>query len=100
MNRSFSQRSLAGFFRLSRAALVTPLRDGMNLVAKEYVAAPMTLACSFSRLSLVPSAPSSGCRPIGMSRRQQLNDNLIRHEDAQALRCLFSNHVGAEMIYE
>ena len=39
LNRSFSQRSLAGFFRLSRAALVTPLRDGMNLVAKEYVAA-------------------------------------------------------------
>jgi trehalose 6-phosphate synthase len=39
LNRSFSQRSLAGFFRLSRVALVTPLRDGMNLVAKEYVAA-------------------------------------------------------------
>lgn len=39
LNRSFSPRSLAGFFRLSRAALVTPLRDGMNLVAKEYVAA-------------------------------------------------------------
>jgi trehalose 6-phosphate synthase len=29
---------LAGFFRASRIALVTPLRDGMNLVAKEYVA--------------------------------------------------------------
>lgn len=39
LNRSFSQRSLAGFLRLSQVALVTPLRDGMNLVAKEYVAA-------------------------------------------------------------
>jgi trehalose 6-phosphate synthase len=39
LNRSFSHRSLFGFFRLSRIALVTPLRDGMNLVAKEYVAA-------------------------------------------------------------
>jgi trehalose 6-phosphate synthase len=39
LNRSFSQRSIAGFLRLSRVALVTPLRDGMNLVAKEYVAA-------------------------------------------------------------
>ena len=39
LNRSFSPSTLAGFFRLSRAALVTPLRDGMNLVAKEYVAA-------------------------------------------------------------
>lgn len=39
LNRSFSQRSLAGFLRLSQVALVTPLRDGMNLVAKEYAAA-------------------------------------------------------------
>jgi trehalose 6-phosphate synthase len=39
LNRSFAQRTLFGFFRLSRIALVTPLRDGMNLVAKEYVAA-------------------------------------------------------------
>ena len=31
--------ALAGFFRLGRVALATPLRDGMNLVAKEYVAA-------------------------------------------------------------
>jgi trehalose 6-phosphate synthase len=30
---------LAGFYRLARLGVVTPLRDGMNLVAKEYVAA-------------------------------------------------------------
>jgi trehalose 6-phosphate synthase len=29
---------LSGLFRLARIGLVTPLRDGMNLVAKEYVA--------------------------------------------------------------
>ncbi len=39
INRSFSRRALMGFFRLSRIGLVTPLRDGMNLVAMEYVAA-------------------------------------------------------------
>jgi trehalose 6-phosphate synthase len=39
INRGFARRTLAGFFRLSRIGLVTPLRDGMNLVAKEYVAA-------------------------------------------------------------
>jgi trehalose 6-phosphate synthase len=39
INRSFTRRTLAGFFHLSRVGLVTPLRDGMNLVAKEYVAA-------------------------------------------------------------
>ena len=31
--------AVAGYMRLSRVGLVTPLRDGMNLVAKEYVAA-------------------------------------------------------------
>lgn len=30
---------LTGFYRLARVALITPMRDGMNLVAKEYVAA-------------------------------------------------------------
>jgi trehalose 6-phosphate synthase len=38
INKSFSHPILTGFFRASRMALVTPLRDGMNLVAKEYVA--------------------------------------------------------------
>ncbi len=37
--RSFSQGQLAGFYRDADVAMVTPLRDGMNLVAKEFVAA-------------------------------------------------------------
>jgi trehalose 6-phosphate synthase len=37
--RSIARETLAGFFRLARVGLVTPLSDGMNLVAKEYVAA-------------------------------------------------------------
>ena len=39
LNRGFSRKILAGFFRRSQIGLVTPFRDGMNLVAKEYVAA-------------------------------------------------------------
>ena len=39
VNRPYSRTALAGLYRAARAALVTPLRDGMNLVAKEYVAA-------------------------------------------------------------
>ena len=39
LNRGFNRRILAGFFRRSQIGLVTPFRDGMNLVAKEYVAA-------------------------------------------------------------
>jgi trehalose 6-phosphate synthase len=37
--RSYLQDELAEFYREARVGLVTPLRDGMNLVAKEYVAA-------------------------------------------------------------
>jgi len=39
VNRGYDRTSLAGMFRAARVGLVTPLRDGMNLVAKEYVAA-------------------------------------------------------------
>jgi trehalose 6-phosphate synthase len=39
VNKTHTQAQLAGLYRGARAALVTPLRDGMNLVAKEYVAA-------------------------------------------------------------
>jgi trehalose 6-phosphate synthase len=39
VNRAYSRATLAGLYRGARAGLVTPLRDGMNLVAKEYIAA-------------------------------------------------------------
>jgi trehalose 6-phosphate synthase len=39
LTRSVGRATLAGFYRLAQVGLVTPLRDGMNLVAKEYVAA-------------------------------------------------------------
>jgi trehalose 6-phosphate synthase len=39
LNRKYSRRTLMGLFRIARVAVVTPLRDGMNLVAKEFVAA-------------------------------------------------------------
>ncbi|MBD8161263.1 alpha,alpha-trehalose-phosphate synthase [Erwinia persicina] len=39
LNQHFDRRLLMKIFRLTDIGLVTPLRDGMNLVAKEYVAA-------------------------------------------------------------
>jgi trehalose 6-phosphate synthase len=39
INKPMSRATLAGLYRIARVGLVTPLRDGMNLVAKEYVAA-------------------------------------------------------------
>ncbi len=39
VNQNFTHATLTGFYRSAAVGLVTPLRDGMNLVAKEYVAA-------------------------------------------------------------
>lgn len=39
VNRGYSRAELTALYRAARVGLVTPLRDGMNLVAKEYIAA-------------------------------------------------------------
>ena len=38
LNKSFARRTLFGLLRTAQVGLITPLRDGMNLVAMEYVA--------------------------------------------------------------
>ncbi|ABC23285.1 alpha,alpha-trehalose-phosphate synthase (UDP-forming) [Rhodospirillum rubrum] len=38
LTRNFARSVLAGFYRQGAVGVVTPMRDGMNLVAKEYVA--------------------------------------------------------------
>ena len=39
LNRTHARRTLAGYYRLARIGLVTPVRDGLNLVAEEYAVA-------------------------------------------------------------
>lgn len=39
VNQGYPREQLAGIYRAAKIGLVTPLRDGMNLVAKEYVGA-------------------------------------------------------------
>lgn len=39
LRRAINRSRLAALYRASRVGLVTPLRDGMNLVAKEFIAA-------------------------------------------------------------
>jgi trehalose 6-phosphate synthase/phosphatase len=39
--RSFPLPALSAFYRMAQVALVTPLRDGMNLVCKEYIASKL-----------------------------------------------------------
>lgn len=89
VNRSFAQPTLAGFYRIAQIALVTPLRDGMNLVAKEFIAAQppdrpgaLVLSCfagaasELSRAILVnpydPEAMVEGIeQAITMTRREK-----------------------------
>jgi len=39
--RSFELSSLSAFYRMAHVAMVTPMRDGMNLVCKEYIASKL-----------------------------------------------------------
>ena len=39
VNQNYPREVLAGIYRAAKIALITPVRDGMNLVAKEFVAA-------------------------------------------------------------
>jgi trehalose 6-phosphate synthase len=44
VNNSYDLDTLAGFYRSADVGLVTPLRDGMNLVAKEFIASQESAA--------------------------------------------------------
>lgn len=39
VKKSYGRKTLAAIYRLAAVGVVTPLRDGMNLIAKEYIAA-------------------------------------------------------------
>jgi len=39
LNKDFAHKTLSGFLRVANVGVVTPVRDGMNLVAKEFIAA-------------------------------------------------------------
>jgi trehalose 6-phosphate synthase len=43
--RSLDRYELLGYYRAAEIALVTPLKDGMNLVAKEYCASSLEENC-------------------------------------------------------
>jgi trehalose 6-phosphate synthase len=94
VNRAYSRSSLAGLYRASRAALVTPLRDGMNLVAKEYVAAqnpedPGVLILSRfagaareceTALLVNPYDPDSVAAALGQALSMPLDERRERYE--------------------
>ncbi|HZZ30711.1 MAG TPA: trehalose-6-phosphate synthase, partial [Phenylobacterium sp.] len=115
VNKNYRRDELAGIYGAARVGLVTPLRDGMNLVAKEFVAAqnpsdPGVLILSrfagaarqMSEALLVnPNSPEeigdALKRAIGMDRAERIRrwsalfDN-VQREDVTAWRDAF---VGA-----
>lgn len=79
VNRVLRRDELAGLYRVAEVGLVTPLRDGMNLVAKEYVA------------SQDPADPGVLVLSQFAGAAEQMGDALIvnpsdREETADALR--------------
>jgi trehalose 6-phosphate synthase len=94
VNRAYSRTTLAGLYRAARAGLVTPLRDGMNLVAKEYVAAqnpddPGVLILSRfagaareceAALLVNPYDPDSVAAAIGQALSMPLAERRQRHD--------------------
>ena len=94
VNRVYGRSALAGLYRTARVGLVTPLRDGMNLVAKEYVAAqdpedPGVLilsrfagaAIEFRRALLVnPYDPESVAGAIAQALAMPIEERRARHQ--------------------
>ncbi len=99
VNRVYGRSALAGLYRTARVGLVTPLRDGMNLVAKEYVAAqnpedPGVLilsrfagaAIEFRRALLVnPYDPESVAGAIAQALAMPIEERRARHQALLAM---------------
>ena len=104
VNRAYSHSTLAGLYRAARVGLVTPLRDGMNLVAKEYVASqnpddPGVLILSRfagaaqeckAALLVNPYDPDSVAAAVGQALAMPLAQRRERHD---ALRVLSHNDI-------
>ena len=107
LNRNYPHQAVVGFMRASQVGLVTPLRDGMNLVAKEFVAAQdpddpgvlvlSTLAGAANELTgavLVNPKDTGGvARGIQHALQMRLPERRERHQ--QMLEVLRRNDITA-----
>jgi trehalose 6-phosphate synthase len=105
VNRPYAHATLAGLYRAAQVGLVTPLRDGMNLVAKEYVASqnpedPGVLILSRfagaaheckAALLVNPYDPDSVAVAIGHALSMPLAERRARHESL--IRVLSQNNI-------
>lgn len=106
LNSSFGRRTLAGFFRTADIGLVTPLRDGMNLVAKEYAICqdegdPGVLVLSRfagaadelkSAMIVNPFDVEEVAEALHRALEMPLEERIRRHADM--MRVLTSNDIG------
>jgi trehalose 6-phosphate synthase len=119
VNKNYRRDELAGVYRAAKVGLVTPMRDGMNLVAKEFVAAqdpedPGVLILSRfagaayqlrDALLVNPNSPDEIAealkRALSMSRRERkarwrtMFEN-VQREDVAAWRDAFVHALQAE----
>lgn len=107
LNRNFPHQTLMGFLRVAQVGVVTPLRDGMNLVAKEYLAAqdpenPGVLILSTlagaaveltAALQINPYDPRALAHALQSALSMPLQERRERH--AQLLKVLRENSIGA-----
>ncbi len=107
LNRNYPHANVLGFMRSSQVGLVTPLRDGMNLVAKEFVAAqdqddPGVLILSTlagaareltSALLVNPKDTGGVARAIQQALQMRLPERRDRHQ--QMLEVLRRNDITA-----
>ena len=107
LNRNFPHEALMGFLRAAHVGLVTPVRDGMNLVAKEYLAAQdpddpgvlvlSTLAGAARELSAALLVNPYDSRAVGHAIQTALNMSLgeRRERHASMLEVLQTNDIKA-----
>ena len=105
LNRNFPHATLMGFLRAAQVCLVTALRDGMNLVAKEFIAAqdsddPGVLvlsnragaACELTEALLINPYDTKGiARAIQRALTMPLAERRARH--ATSLAALRENDI-------
>jgi trehalose 6-phosphate synthase len=94
MSQDLARSTLAGFYRVARVGLVTPSRDGMNLVAHEYIAAqdpadpgmlvlsPFAGAASYFDEALIvnPFDPDAVAEAVHAALTMPLAERRRRHE--------------------
>ncbi len=90
VNQNVSRERLVGLYRAADIALITPVRDGMNLVALEYVAARADLG---GTLILSEFAGAAHCLP-GARLVSPFNVQEVTQALVDALESTEPNHEG------